>query len=342
MIIRKCPRCAGMCTIDEWEGWRWACASIATTWVGSRQRMSNIRELHAILQEDQKGRAGENKGKGKEVSWTCIPYTCLPEQAEESSRIYCLDILQLRPAKSKSIPEACLFNGKLMDFYQCFPFGTILRRCAPTIPNAPTHSKHGRRYQGNSPFVAGSREDLAKTSSAAGKGAGISGARSGLWGEMARIIGEVRPQYVFVENSPMLVCRGLERVLGDLAAMGYDAEWGVVGASAAGALITSGTESGLLGRFPTPTVCGNYNRKGASKTSGDGLATVVQRFPTPDRMERRLLTKSNGKSKTREHGQMRPIYPKRQAGKRCRGLHGGDLVSTITAQHGQRRWNAAQ
>ena len=70
--------------------------------------------------------------------------------------------------------------------------------------------------------------------SAAGKGAGIEGERSGLWGEMARIIGEVRPSYVFVENSPLLVGRGLARVLGDLAKMGFDATWGIVGADAAG------------------------------------------------------------------------------------------------------------
>jgi len=65
--------------------------------------------------------------------------------------------------------------------------------------------------------------------SAAGKGAGIDGARSGMWFHMARIIREVRPKFVFVENSPMLTSRGLGRVLGDLAAMGYDAEWGVLG-----------------------------------------------------------------------------------------------------------------
>jgi hypothetical protein len=41
---------------------------------------------------------------------------------------------------------------------------------------------------------------------------------------------------------------------------------------------TSATDSGL---WPTPTVCGNYNRKGASATSGDGLATAVQKWPTP-------------------------------------------------------------
>jgi DNA (cytosine-5)-methyltransferase 1 len=71
--------------------------------------------------------------------------------------------------------------------------------------------------------------------SCAGKGAGIDGARSGMWVEMARIICEVGPRYVFVENSPMLTSRGLGRVLGDLAEMGYDAEWGVLGACHAGA-----------------------------------------------------------------------------------------------------------
>jgi DNA (cytosine-5)-methyltransferase 1 len=71
--------------------------------------------------------------------------------------------------------------------------------------------------------------------SAAGKGAGIDGERSGMWREMARIIHEVRPRFVFVENSPMLTSRGLGTVLGDLAAMGFDARWGVLGAADVGA-----------------------------------------------------------------------------------------------------------
>lgn len=72
--------------------------------------------------------------------------------------------------------------------------------------------------------------------SAAGKGAGIDGARSGMWREMARIIHEVRPRYAFVENSPMLTSRGLGTVLGDLAAMGFDARWGVLGGRDVGAI----------------------------------------------------------------------------------------------------------
>lgn len=70
--------------------------------------------------------------------------------------------------------------------------------------------------------------------SAAGKGAGIDGARSGLWREMHRIINEVRPRLVFLENSPLLVGRGLARVLGDLARIGYNAAWCVLGADAVG------------------------------------------------------------------------------------------------------------
>jgi DNA (cytosine-5)-methyltransferase 1 len=71
--------------------------------------------------------------------------------------------------------------------------------------------------------------------SAAGNGVGITGARSSMWGHMARIIGEVRPKYAFVENSPMLTTRGLGTVLRDLATMGYDAQWCVLGANDVGA-----------------------------------------------------------------------------------------------------------
>jgi len=71
--------------------------------------------------------------------------------------------------------------------------------------------------------------------SVAGNGKGLDGERSGLWKEMGRIIGEVRPRYVFVENSPMLVNNGLGRVLADLSELGFDAKWGIVGADFVGA-----------------------------------------------------------------------------------------------------------
>jgi len=72
--------------------------------------------------------------------------------------------------------------------------------------------------------------------SLAGGGAGMGeGTRSGLWSEYARLIGELRPRYVIVENVSALLGRGLDRVLGDLAQIGYDAEWHCIPASSVGA-----------------------------------------------------------------------------------------------------------
>ena len=71
--------------------------------------------------------------------------------------------------------------------------------------------------------------------SVAGKGEGITGERSGLWKEYARLIGEMRPRFVFAENSPLLRTRGLGVVLEDLAALGYNARWGIIGAGAVSA-----------------------------------------------------------------------------------------------------------
>ena len=69
----------------------------------------------------------------------------------------------------------------------------------------------------------------------AGKGAGLAGERSGLWREYARLVRELRPAFVIVENVAALLGRGLGDVLGDLAALGYDAWWDCIPASAVGA-----------------------------------------------------------------------------------------------------------
>lgn len=71
--------------------------------------------------------------------------------------------------------------------------------------------------------------------SVAGRGEGIDGKRSGLWNEFARIVRLLRPRYVLVENVPALTVRGFGRVLGDLAALGFDAEWGCLPAAAVAA-----------------------------------------------------------------------------------------------------------
>jgi len=96
--------------------------------------------------------------------------------------------------------------------------------------------------------------------SAAGKGDGLDGERSGMWRHMARVVGEVRPKYVFVENSPMLTTRGGTRVVGDLAQMGYDCKWTVMGAADVGAnhqrdrmwIVGTSKRSGLEGQRSKP------------------------------------------------------------------------------------------
>lgn len=71
--------------------------------------------------------------------------------------------------------------------------------------------------------------------SLAGNGEGLEGERSGLWSEIARLVRELRPRYVIVENVAALLSRGHDRVLGNLAKIGYDAEWHCIPAAYVGA-----------------------------------------------------------------------------------------------------------
>ena len=102
---------------------------------------------------------------------------------------------------------------------------------APVWSNVRTFD--GRPWRGVVDCVAGGWPctDL----SLAGKRAGIGGEHSGLWREFVRIVREVEPRLVIMENVPPLVSHGLDRVLGALHCLGFDAEWGCLRASAVGA-----------------------------------------------------------------------------------------------------------
>jgi DNA (cytosine-5)-methyltransferase 1 len=91
----------------------------------------------------------------------------------------------------------------------------------------------GKPWQGKIDVVSGGFPctDI----SIAGRGAGLDGEQSSMWYHMARVVSEIRPRFVFVENSPMLIHRGIGRVLGDLSAIGYDSKWTVMGAADVGA-----------------------------------------------------------------------------------------------------------
>ena len=69
----------------------------------------------------------------------------------------------------------------------------------------------------------------------AGSSQGLQGERSGLWFEYARIIRQIRPSFVLVENVAALLVRGIDAVLGTLASLGYDAEWSSLSACSLGA-----------------------------------------------------------------------------------------------------------
>ncbi len=71
--------------------------------------------------------------------------------------------------------------------------------------------------------------------SVAGKQKGENDERN-MWPDTIRIIGEIRPRFAFLENVPGLLAHEyVRRIFGDLAALGYDAKWGVLGAHHAGA-----------------------------------------------------------------------------------------------------------
>ena len=71
--------------------------------------------------------------------------------------------------------------------------------------------------------------------SRAGRRAGLAGTNSGLWADMLRVIRQIRPRYVLVENSTSLAVNGLGRILAELAESGYDTEWDCLPALAFGA-----------------------------------------------------------------------------------------------------------
>ena len=106
----------------------------------------------------------------------------------------------------------------------------VLRRHWPTVPIYTDIRSLSGEEAGTVDVICGGFpcQDL----SVAGKGAGLSGQQSGLWSEFRRLIGEIRPGWVILENVANLLSGPPERsgewfgrLLADLAALGYDAEW---------------------------------------------------------------------------------------------------------------------
>jgi DNA (cytosine-5)-methyltransferase 1 len=143
--------------------------------------------------------------------------------------------------------------------------------------------------------------------SLAGGGAGLAGERSGLWRYYRKLISEIRPGFVIVENVAALLGRGLGTVLGDLAALGYDAEWHCIPASYVGArqlrdrvwVVAYPQRDGVQGRQ-------TFTAAWCSQSRAEQLAGLVQPCAWP--------TVSGARDRGTGHGIPRGVHRNKQLG----------------------------
>ena len=167
-------------------------------------------------------------------------------------------------------------------------------------PEVPIHDDitklDGRAYRGASDVITAGFpcQDI----SVAGKRAGISGESSGLWAHVARLVREVGPRFVLLENSASLTVRGLGEVLGDLAELGYDAEWNCIPAAAVGAHHLRARQwilaypAGFRDGLAADKVCSGrlLTELCARRIPEPGVGRVVERLPSQmDRARLRAL-----------------------------------------------------
>ena len=119
--------------------------------------------------------------------------------------------------------------------------------------------------------------------SVAGNGAGLAGKRSGLFFEVCRVVEEIKPRFVFLENVPAIRTRGLREVVKAFTDLGYDCRWTCVSAAEVGAwhlrkrwflLAHSNSESKILGcpkkRFQNLQPIGDSSEQSVAHSSGSG------------------------------------------------------------------------
>jgi site-specific DNA-cytosine methylase len=152
--------------------------------------------------------------------------------------------------------------------------------------------------------------------STAGTGAGLDGSRSGLFFEVVRLARELRPRFLFLENVAAIAVRGLDRVLLELTALGYDCRWTIVSAAEVGAphlrerwFLLAHANGGQYTR--------DRGAKGKERATLTGIAMGWSKFPTPNATDwKGPSTRSKGKERpasdddlpTRVGGQLNPTW----------------------------------
>ena len=141
-------------------------------------------------------------------------------------------------------------------------------------------------------------------------GKGIEGERSGLWKEFSRLICEIRPKFVLVENVTNLLGRGLGVVLADLAENGYDAEWFCLSAAELGAnhirdrvwifayAVSNGLSEGNRNGRKIITGGGNAQANRKQKQNPSHAGQVCDHVP--DSHSKRKLQSKRGKQNKRK------------------------------------------
>lgn len=119
-----------------------------------------------------------------------------------------------------------------------YAIGVLLSRMQEgKLPAAPiwddVRTLKGARFNGLVDIVYGGFpcQDI----SVAGTGKGLGGERSGLFYEIVRLVDEIRPKFIFLENVPAIRTRGADKVIGELARLRYDARWITLSAAEVGA-----------------------------------------------------------------------------------------------------------
>ena len=186
----------------------------------------------------------------------------------------------------------------------------------------------------------------------AGRGAGLAGERSGLFFEAVRLVRELQPRAVVLENVAALLTRGLDRVLGTLAEIGYDAQWHCIPAASVGAphirdrvfILAYCKHDGFTastGQYP-----GNQQHQGRSKKScgteqsqGSGGGSPISNN-VPDAISTRARNegRSTGRQGRKHAGAFQPAAVRQGDGavvpKRVDAVCGD--VADADLQHGER------
>ena len=159
----------------------------------------------------------------------------------------------------------------------------------------------------------------------AGNGAGLEGKRSGLVFEVFRLVSELAPKFVFLENVPAIRTRGGERVVKELATLGYDCRWDCLSAFDVGAPHKRDRWFLLAhrdgdGRQVQPQPHGQQPQSGRAFWNDiDRLCDALSNsrsFFVRDKQRRRSGESRPGQAGPRDDGEERPVADAQGVGRR--------------------------